>query len=161
MDTDILFQKTLEYILRAPKTERQVRAWLFKKRKEGEFLDVDGIITKLKVLGYINDAEYATRFAEAKQNKLGMRNIKCKLAVKGVAREHIDELATPDQTDLARSLAEKYMRKYSPLERRGGSEADGVVCDQKTLQKLYRYLLSKGFDCDTVSYVTGLLRTSQ
>ena len=68
-----------------------------------------------------------------------MRNIKCKLAVKGVAREHIDELETPDQTDLARNLAEKYMRNK--------------VFDQKTLQKLYRFLLSKGFDYGTVSNI--------
>ena len=138
---DNLIQKAIEYVLRAPKTERQVRTWLFKKRKEGEFLDVDGIINKLKELGYINDAEYAQRFAEVKQTKLGMRNIKCKLAVKGITREHIDTLETPDQTNLARSLAEKYMRN-----------------DNKTLQKLYRYLLSKGFDYDTVSRVVGELK---
>jgi len=131
---EIIFQKSLEYVLRAPKTERQVRTWLFGKRKEGEYLDIDAIINRLKERGYINDAEYATRFAEAKQTKYGMRNIKAKLTVKGVAREHLDELETPDQTDLARSLAQKYMRNKT--------------FDQKTIQKLCRFLLSKGFNYD-------------
>jgi regulatory protein len=139
-----LFQKSIEYVLRSPKTERQVRTWLFKKRKEGEFLDIDAIITKLKDLGYINDLEYATRFAETKQTKLGHRNIKNKLAIKGIAREHIDTLETPDQTDLAKTLAEKYMR--------------GKNRDQKTFQKLYRFLLSKGFDYDTINHVTQKLK---
>ena len=137
METDELYQKSLEYVLRTPKTERQVRDWLFRKRKDGEFISVDEIIGRLRDLGYINDAEYAARFAEAKQNKYGMRNIKSKLAVKGVAREHLDALENPDQTDLARTLAEKYMRNKTP--------------DQTTMQKLYRYLLSKGLDYDLIS----------
>jgi len=136
---EAIFQKTLEYVLRTPKTERQVRTWLFGKRKEGEYLDIDAIINKLKDLGYINDAEYATRYAESKQTKLGMRNIKCKLAVKGIAREHIDTLETPDQTDLARTFAEKYMRNKTP--------------DRKTLQKLYRFLLSKGISHDIIPLI--------
>ena len=142
-NSEALFQKSLEYVLRTPKTERQVRTWLFKKRKEGEFLDIDSIINRLKDLGYINDADYATRFAEAKQTKYGMRNIKAKLTVKGIAREHLDELETPDQTDLARTLAEKYMRNKT--------------ADQTTMQKLYRFLLSKGLDYDTVNCVVGEL----
>jgi regulatory protein len=138
---EILYQKAVEYILRAPKTERQVRDWLFRKRPEGEFLPVDEIITRLKEHGYINDADYAVRFAESKQTKYGMRVIKSKLAVKGVAREHLDEIETPDQTDLARTLATKYMRNKT--------------CDPKTMQKLFRFLLSKGFNYDIISRIAG------
>ena len=141
---EVIFQKAIEYVLRAPKTERQVRTWLFKKRKEGEYLDIDAIINKLKDLGYINDAEYAARFAEAKQNKYGMRNIKQKLAIKGIAREHVDTLESPDQTELARTLAQKYMRNKE--------------LDQKVLQKLYRFLLSKGLSHDTIPPIINELK---
>ena len=139
MDADKLFGKALEYILTTPKTERQVRQWLFKKRKEGEFLDVDSIVGRLKELGYINDAEYARNYTESKQTKYGKRNIQQKLVVKGVARESIDIAVSEitDQSELCRNLAEKYMRNK--------------IADQKTLQKLYRYLLSKGLDYDTIS----------
>ena len=143
-ETEALFQKSLEYVLRTPKTERQVRTWLFGKRKEGEYLDIDAIINKLKELGYINDLEYATRYADAKANKYGMRNIKSKLTQKGVAREHLDELETPDQTDLARTLAQKYMRSKNH--------------DQKTFQKLYRFLLNKGFNYDIISYLVDEIK---
>jgi len=141
MEDDILFQKCVEYVLRAPKTERQVRDWLFRKRVDGEFLPVDEIIGRLKERGFINDAEYAVRFAEAKQTKYGMRAIKSKLAGKGVASEHLDSLETPDQTELARALAQKYMRSKP--------------ADRKTMQKLYRFLLSKGFNYDTISIIAG------
>jgi len=144
MPDEAVFQKAIEYVLRTPKTERQVRTWLFKKRKDGEYLDIDAIITRLKDLGYINDLEYAVRFAETKQTKLGYRNIKNKLVVKGVAREHIDTLEAPDQTDLAKTLAEKYMRNKNH--------------DQKTFQKLWRFLLSKGFDYDTINHATEKLK---
>ena len=110
-----------------------------KQSRPPEYIPVDAIINKLKDLGYINDADYAVRFAEAKSTKYGMRNIKAKLTVKGVAREHIDELATPDQTDLARSLAQKYMRNKD--------------FDQKTFQKLYRFLLSKGLNYDIINHI--------
>lgn len=136
---DNLFQKTLEYVLRAPKTEQQVKQWLFKKRKEGEFLPIDEIINRLKDLGYINDADYAVRFAEAKSTKYGMKTIKAKLMIKGISREYIDELETPDQTDLAHALAEKYMRNKTP--------------SLKTFEKLYRYLLSKGLNYDIIGAV--------
>jgi len=143
MSDDKLFQKALEYILTASKTERQVRQWLFKKRKEGEFLDVDAIITRLKELGYINDAEYAKNFTETKQTRYGKKSIQQRLMQKGVDRESINIAVSEitDQTELATTLAEKYMRNKN--------------ADQKTMQKLYRFLLSKGFDYDTVNYVTN------
>jgi regulatory protein len=136
-----LFTKTLEYVLRAPKTEKQVRDWLWKKRKDGEFLDIDEIINRIKDLGYINDADYVQRFTEVKSQKIGERCIKQKLMVKGVTRDLIDTVDAGDQTELCKSLAEKYMRNKT--------------ADQKTLQKLYRFLLSKGFGYDTVSYVVN------
>lgn len=142
-DNSKLFQKTLEYVLCTPKTERQVRTWLFKKRKEGEFLDIDGIISRLKELGYINDAEYARSFTETKQTKYGKKCIGQKLVQKGVDRNIVDIAvsAISDQTELVHALAQKYMRNKT--------------ADQKTLQKLYRFLLSKGFDHDMVSCTTG------
>lgn len=155
-DNSKLFQKTLEYVLCTPKTERQVRTWLFKKRKRSgddnckrtdnitlEFLDVDGIISRLKELGYINDAEYARSFTETKQTKYGKKCIGQKLVQKGVDRNIVDTAVSEisDQTELVHALAQKYMRNKT--------------ADQKTLQKLYRFLLSKGFDHDMVSCTTG------
>lgn len=155
-DNDKLFQKTLEYVLGTPKTERQVKTWLFKKRKKScddncnrtdnvtrEFLDIDGITSRLKELGYINDAEYARSFTEAKQTKYGKKCIGQKLAQKGVDRNIVDAAVAeiPNQTELVHTLAQKYMRNKT--------------ADQKTLQKLYRFLLSKGFDHDMVGHIAG------
>jgi len=125
------FNKTLEYVLRSPKTEQQVKQYLYKKQLETQ--TINSIITRLKNLNYINDAEYAERYVQSKSTKYGSRVIKQKLQVKGIKCDQID---AGDQTELARSLAEKYMRS-----------------GQKNKQQLYRYLLAKGFDYDIVERV--------
>lgn len=146
MADDKLFQKALEYVLCTQKTERQVRTWLFKKRQEGEFLPVDEIVARLKELGYINDERYAKNFTETKQIKYGKKSIRQRLVQKGVDRQLVDAAVSEiaDQTELARTLAERYMHNKQS--------------DQKTLQKLYRFLLSKGFDYDIVSHVTVVFK---
>jgi len=135
-ETD-LFNKALVYLLKSPKTQRQIRDYLLKKQADGE--EVVAVIGRLEKLGYINDGEYAARFVEAKSHKSGAKVIRQKLIQKGVAREAVDEavLEIGDQSELAIALTEKYMR----------NKAWG----QKEKAGLGRYLMSKGFDWDTIS----------
>jgi len=94
------------------------------------------VVDKLLEYGFLNDADFAKRYVETYSGKKGVRLIKNELRKKGISEDDAD-LATVDvgsQEDAATALAEKFMR--------------GKERDRKTVQKLYRHLLSKGFTFD-------------
>lgn len=126
-DENKFFTKTLENLLSSPKTEFQIKQYLY--RKQVELNTVNNIVARLKQLNYINDEDYARNFADAKSAKYGKRVIRQKLAAKGI---RCDEVEVGDQSDLALALARKYMRNKAR--------------DAKEFSKLYRYLVGKGFD---------------
>jgi regulatory protein len=132
-----LFNKALVYLLKSPKTSKQIRDYLYKKDASRE--EVTAILARLESLGYLNDADYATRFTEAKSQKSGVRVIRQKLLAKGISRETAEEVTAEigDQSELAQTLAEKYMRNKTRT--------------QKERASLNRFLLSKGFDYETVA----------
>ena len=138
-DENKYFNKALEYLLTSPKTELQIKQYLYKKQLDPNTITT--IITRLKKYNYINDADYAQNFAQTKSTKLGRKNIQAKLMQKGINRDIITESVNEigDQTDLVRATAEKYMRNKTP--------------SRETFAKLYRYLIGKGFDFDTASAI--------
>jgi regulatory protein len=143
-EENTLYTKVLTYVLNSPKTERQTRTYLYGKTESPE--TIANIIARLKEYGYINDADYAARFAEVKQTKLGVKSIHNKLLQKGINRETVERITAEvdDQTELCTTTAEKYMRNKPN--------------DMKTNNKLYRYLISKGFEYDTVGSVMENLK---
>ena len=134
-----MFNKALIYILRNPRTESEIQRYLSRKSCSTEM--ISRIIERLKTMNYINDEAYAKMFAATKHVKMSVRAIKYKLRSKGIKSEYrasaTDEIGNQD--DLANSVAEKYMR-YREY-------------DYKNLQRLFRYLVAKGFEYDTVSEI--------
>ena len=134
-----MFNKALVYILKNPRTESEIIRYLSRKNCSKEM--TERIIDRLKTMNYINDEAYAKMFAATKHVKMSVRAIKNKLKTKGIKSEYTveatEEIGT--QGDLARSVAEKYMR-YREY-------------DYKNLQRLFRYLVAKGFEYDTVSEI--------
>ena len=130
-----LIGKAVEYVLKTPKTARQVRTWLNKKTDDKDV--ADEVIKYLQDRNYINDREYAAAFVQCKKIKLGAGMIKNKLRVKGVSTDIIEHamVEVDDQRDLAIMRVEKYMQNK-----------------EKTAEiksKLFRYLMGKGFDFET------------
>lgn len=128
------FDKALTHISATRKTEKQVRTFLAGKGYLPAVIDY--AIEKLRSYNFLNDGEYAEAYVESVAKRKGGRLIRMELRGKGVSDDEIDAaLDTLDQeTELATAteILQKYMR--------------GKVCDQTTLQKAYRYLMSKGFD---------------
>jgi len=130
-----LYIKALGYIVKSPRTEREITQYLYKKDASPE--TVGRVIARLKVMNYINDEAYAKMFTEQKSGKLGTGAIRNKLYTRGINKELIEQsiedlVEEEDQEELCKRVAEKYMRNKSR--------------DVKTTQKLYRHLASKGFD---------------
>lgn len=126
--------KALSHISASMKTEREIRDFL---RRKGYLQDVsDYVVEKMKGYGFLDDAAYAKAYAESAGKRKGGRLIRMELRKKGVADDTIDgALDSLEEDGAARAALEKYMR--------------GKPADQKTMQKAYAHLLSKGFDYDT------------
>lgn len=144
-----LYIRALGYILKGPRTEREITGYLYRKDASPETMT--RIIERLKTMNYINDEAYAKMFTSQKSEKLGVGAIRNKLYLRGISSLLIEnsmkELEEKGQDDLARNIAEKYLRHKD----RG----------PKTMQKLYRYLGSKGFDFELCSQIVEEFKSNQ
>ena len=126
--------KAMTYLTASVKTEKQVCDYLLGKGYTQAVIDY--VIEKLNGYGFLSDEDYARRYVETYSKSKGVRLIKTELKRKGVSDEDMQNAVEEiqGQSETAIAIAEKYMR--------------GKVADIKTVQKLYRHLLSKGFTYD-------------
>lgn len=139
-EKSIAFEKAMGYLGHGMKTVKQMRDYLTKKAYAPEV--VDYVITRLKEYRYLDDEAYAKMYVEHNNSTKGERRIKQELVQKGIslnlAEEHAREDGENAQENATR-IAEKYM-KNKPR-------------DLKTLQKLQRYLVGRGYGFDVVNSV--------
>ncbi len=135
-EKDTAFDKALAHLSATRKTEKQIRDFLVKKGYLPAVIDY--VVEKLRAYDFINDGEYAEAYVESAAKRKGGRLIRMELKGKGLSDEEIDgaldNLDEESQLAAANEVAQKYMR--------------GKTWDKNTLQKAYRYLLSKGFSYD-------------
>ena len=128
------FDKALTHLSATRKTEKEIRAFLGKKGYLPAVADY--AVEKLRSYGFLNDGEYAEAYVESAIKKKGGRLIKMELRSKGISEQEIDaaleDLDEETELEAAKTLLQKYMR--------------GKPLDVQTLQKAYRYLMSKGYD---------------
>lgn len=145
-ETSVAFGKAVDYLARAMKTTKQVRDYLTKK---GYAEDVTNcVIEKLQGYKYLDDQAYARMYAEQSKTHKGERRIKQELLNKGISHADVDDqvqVDTDDQLTSAMSLAQKYLKNKER--------------DVKTMQKLQRFLLYRGFDFDVVNSVIRTFKT--
>lgn len=126
--------KALNHLTASVKTVKQIRDFLRDKGYTPAVINY--VVDKLKEYGFLSDEDYARRFTETYSNKKGVKLMRVELRRKGVAEEIVDGVLDDvgSQAEAAAVLAKKYMK--------------GKDADLKTVQKLYRHLLSKGFTYD-------------
>lgn len=132
------FDSALNLISVSLKTEKEVESRLVKKGYLPEI--VSRAIEKVKLYGFLNDEEYAKKYAQSYSKTKGKRLIGLQLKQKGVSTEDVETAISEieNQGESAKILAEKYLKNKE--------------IDKKILQKCYKYLLSKGFDYDDAKY---------
>ena len=142
-EKSVAFEKAVDYLARGMKTEKQMRDYLQKKGYSLEIVNV--VVGKLKDYRYVDDKHFAQVYVEQNVKSKGQRRLKQELQQKGISSAWAEEAAQTDsetEWENALALAQKYMR--------------GKTCDLKNLQRLQRYLLSRGYGFDTVN---GIVRT--
>lgn len=134
-----------------PRSEKEIRDKLKVKKYESKALEE--LVAYFKNLNYINDREFAKAWLESRLRKpLGFKAIRAELIQKGVDSEIIEELLSQksrnfNEAMVVQELAEKRFNKL-----RGKQDSAEKIKD-----KLYGYLLRRGFSNDIIIGVIGNL----
>ncbi len=111
-----LYQRALEWALVRPRSEKEVRDYLYKKVFEKK-LDknyIDLIVSRLKEKKYLDDTVFAKYYVENRFVKKGIsrRRLSLELMKKGVAKEIIAEVldGRNDEEEILKMIAKKRAR---------------------------------------------------
>ncbi len=139
-EKSVAFEKAMDYLASRMRTSKQMREYLVKKGYTPQV--VDYVLTKLQEYKYVDDDTYAKLYVEQNSKNKGERRLQQELLQRGISRTKAEEYSQIDG-DVARAdamtLAVKYMRNKTN--------------DIKNLQKLQRYLVSRGYDFDVIDSI--------
>ncbi len=141
------FDRALNFISATVKTKKQIKD----KLKSLGYLDeiVENTLEKLINYGFVDDGDYATRYASTYKNAKGKKLIRYELIKKGVSETEIDKalLDIQSQETACLRVAEKYLKSKE--------------INEKNLLKCYKYLISKGFDYDDAKKVISTFKNNE
>lgn len=143
-----LYTRTLEYALTRPRSQREIRDYLYKKTRDtrtktgavkkgvSESL-THRVFERLVAKGYIDDEKFARFWIENRNVRKGssMRKLRTELAAKRVDREIVDRLLEDSDRDDASELKKIVEKKRSRYD------------DE---QKFMAYLARQGFSYDDI-----------
>lgn len=139
------------YILEASdKTEKQLREKLDKNYPPHI---TEQAVAFVKDLHYIDDLRYAKRYIESRSRVKSKRVICMELQAKGISREILEELgdvfSEETQEELVLQLARQQCRKR---------KLDITNASREELQKVYQFLLRRGFSYQEAQKAVSTLR---
>jgi regulatory protein len=139
------FNYSLNLIERRDHTCQEIENKL--KRKEYSEITIKRTIEKLKDLGFINDSKFSERYLNdsLKFKKNGMRKIVYEISQKGISKDDIALIEIDKEIEYknAKALAEKKYRLISNTDK------------AKIREKLFRYLVTKGYEYDLIKKVVN------
>jgi len=136
-----VMEKVWRFLAVRPRSRREMEVYLKKKEAGPRVCEI--IFQKLERYGGVNDFEFAQMWVESRNHIRPKGNIALRMELykKGIDKEIIDEVLDKNkglQTELAKKAAEKKIRRFSHLPYKD------------FFQKMTAYLLSRGFDWQTV-----------
>ncbi|MDC4241070.1 recombination regulator RecX [Clostridium tertium] len=134
----------LKIVEKSYKSEKELKDKLLLKGYDN--LTIDKTLNFLKEYNFLSDTNYVKMYVKDKSRLQGKKKIKYDLTKKGIndnlIEEEISNIDEDEEREVAYNMA---LKKYNVLSKR---ESDKY----KLSQKIYRFLLSKGYDYDIVSY---------
>lgn len=135
----------LKIIERTYKSEKELRDKLVLKGYDDHI--IKRTINFLREYNLLNDTNYAKMYVKDRSRNQGKNKIKYKLIQKGIDENIIEEeLNKIDKDEIKEVAYEMALKKYRVLSKR---ENDNY----KLTQKLYRFLMGKGYDYDLIKDV--------
>jgi len=149
-----LMDQSLRFLSYRPRSEKEVVDYLIGKISQKENIKysqakesplIKQVVLKLKKYKYLDDFEFANWLVRSRirSKPQGLSRIKFDLKRKGIDNEIIDSIIAkyPDQTVLAKRAIEKKLANWQKLPKG----------DFK--KKIYAYLISRGFNFETIGEV--------
>lgn len=134
----------LRIVERSYKSERELKDKLLLKGYDKD--SIEKTMAFLKEYNFLSDNNYTKMYVKDKSKVQGKNKIKFELYRKGISEEIIqEELSSIDEEDEKEVAYNLALKKYNVISKR---ESDKY----KLSQKLYRYILSKGYSYDIASY---------
>ncbi|MBS5884968.1 MAG: recombination regulator RecX [Clostridium sp.] len=134
----------LKIVEKSYKSEKELKDKLLLKGYDN--LTIDKTLNFLKEYNFLSDINYVKMYVKDRSRLQGKKKIKYDLIKKGIndnlIEEEISNIDEDEEREVAYNMA---LKKYNVLSKR---ESDKY----KLSQKIYRFLLSKGYDYDIVSY---------
>ena len=134
----------LRIVERSYKSERELKDKLLLKGYDKD--SIEKTMEFLKEYNFLSDNNYTKMYVKDKSKFQGKNRIKFDLYRKGIDEEIIqEELSSIDEEDEREVAYNLVLKKYNVISKR---ESDKY----KLSQKLYRYIVSKGYSYDIASY---------
>ena len=145
--------KALKTIERTYKSEKELAQKLALKGYDDHI--INRTINFMKEYNLLNDNNYATMYVKDKSRNIGKKKIKYSLLQKGIDEEIIEsELEKINNDEVKAIVYEMALKKYKVFSKR---ENDNY----KLTQKLYRFLMGKGYDYDLIKDVVKSIVKSE
>lgn len=142
----------LRIIERSYKTEKEIRDKLKDKNYNDKAIDYS--IEFLKEYNFLNDNSYVKAYIKDKLSSRGSTKIRYDLMKKGISKDIIEKYLEMVDSDVERNTAlELAKKKYKSIIK---SESDSYRINGK----LYRFLVSKGYNYDVVKDVVKKVTSS-
>lgn len=143
----------LKTIERTYKSEKELAQKLALKGYDDHI--INRTINFMKEYNLLNDNNYATMYVKDKSRNIGKKKIKYSLLQKGIDEEIIEsELEKINNDEVKAIVYEMALKKYKVFSKR---ENDNY----KLMQKLYRFLMGKGYDYDLIKDVVKSIVKSE
>ena len=143
----------LKTIERTYKSEKELAQKLALKGYDDHI--INHTINFMKEYNLLNDNNYATMYVKDKSRNIGKKKIKYSLLQKGIDEEIIEsELEKINNDEVKAIVYEMALKKYKVFSKR---ENDNY----KLTQKLYRFLMGKGYDYDLIKDVVKSIVKSE
>lgn len=143
----------LKIIERTYKSEKELRDKLVLKGYDDHI--IKRTINFLREYNLLNDTNYAKMYVKDRSRNQGKNKIKYTLIQKGIDENIIEEeLNKIDKDEIKEVAYEMALKKYRVLSKR---ENDNY----KLTQKLYRFLMGKGYDYDLIKDVVKSIVKSE
>lgn len=146
---EILTKRAIRYALNILLKQERTKYQLIDKLKKSEYQDdiIDKVILYVEDYNYINDKRYANQFIRCGYKKKSRQQLILALQRRGIDKETAKEAYDIVNKECNIDEYENELLKKLILKRVGNR----TCLEDKEIQRLYRYLLSKGFAYSDIS----------